>query len=90
MMEDIINNSKSMELINKIYQFKKDNNFEEDTVSLIITFCEEHDLKIEEVGEILAEDIHFKSMLDKTLKRENYIRTKKTDNDVIQLESDEW
>jgi hypothetical protein len=86
---DIINDSQSLKLLNKIYEFKKDKGFEGNTLELILSFCEEYELPLQEVGEILAENNDFKKSFESSMYSSNNFQREKTDNDEIVI-SDEW
>lgn len=87
---DIINFNRTSELLDDIFSFKKDRNFEGDMVALIISYCEEHSYRIEEVGEILAESNDFKKMFEKQLVKTNHFQVSRSDNDDIVLDDEEW
>lgn len=87
---DIINYNKTMELLDDIFRFKADRGIEGDMVSLIISYCEEHGYKIEEVGDILSQSKDFKKMFEKQAIKYNHFRIEKTDDDHIVFDDNEW
>ncbi len=86
---DIINDSNSMQLLNRIYVYKRDRDFKGNTLELILSFCEEYDLPLLEVGDILSDNKEFKQTFENTLVKDNYFQKEKTDNDVIVIQ-DDW
>lgn len=87
---DIINFNRTSELLDDIFNFKKDRNFDGDMLSLIISYCEEHSYRLEEVGDILSESSDFKKMFEKQLVKGHHFQVKKSDNDEIILDETEW
>lgn len=87
---DIINYNRTDELLEDIFKFKADKNFEGEMISLIIGYCEYNDYRIEEVGDILSDNKDFMKMFEKSLIRGNHIKVEKTDNDDIQMDDNEW
>lgn len=87
---DIINYNRTSELLEDIFSFKQERNFDGDMVSLIISYCEENEYRIEEVGDILSDNNDFKKMFEKTLIREGHFQVTKSDNDEIELDDEEW
>lgn len=87
---DIINYSKTNELLEDIFKFKADRQFEGEMIELIISYCDENEYRIEEVGDILSDSKDFMKMFEKSLIRGNHIQVEKTDNDEIQMDDEEW
>ena len=87
---DIINHNRTSELLDDIFRFKDEREFDGDMLSLILSYCEENEYRIDEVGDILSESTDFKKMFEKSLVREGHFRVEKTDNDEIELDDEEW
>ena len=87
---DIINYSKTMELLEDVFEFKKERNFDGDMIELIISYCEENEFKIEEVGDILSQSKEFVKMFEKQAIKHNHIKIANTDNDENQMNTEDW
>lgn len=87
---DIINYCKTNELLEDIFKFKADREFDGEMIELIISYCDENEYRLEEVGDILSDNKDFIKMFEKSLIRGNHFQVAKTDNDEIQMNDEEW
>jgi hypothetical protein len=59
-------------MFDRILQFKKERNVKNSSImELVLVFCEEYDLDVEEVGYLLKEDKNFRETMKEDLKFNN-------------------
>ena len=76
------------ELIEKIYDFKKEKCQDLSLMETMIEYGYKFDMPLQEMGNILGEHKTFVGMLEKQLEREGYIRTADSSDD--QINEEEW
>jgi len=82
--------SEAEELIEKIYEFKREKCSDLTLMETMIEYSYKFDLPLQEMGNILSEHKTFVNIFEKQLEREKYIRIQKSDEDDIELNEDEW
>jgi hypothetical protein len=78
MFEALINPETEVDLlIEDILLFKIEKNLDFSILDLVIEYCEEKELDITEIGEILSESKEFKELLEKELITLNFFKSNK-------------
>lgn len=88
-IDDELDRKEVEELIDDIFNFKKEKCPDFNTIDVIIEYAYQNNRDVQEIGNILAEHKEFVTILEKQLKREKYIQSEDAEN-YERFDEDEW